>query len=97
MRLVQKSLLHTGYMIFEDDSVGPIFSPHVIAEAYYNSNKPNPVKKVYAVANLEDLLVKIKTIKKSYGIIPQNYTEELRTGFRNGDGLSQTHSKFCYC
>lgn len=96
MRLVQKSLLHTGYIILEDNSIFPAFGPNVLAEAYYTEGGRR-VKKVYAVADFNELLEKIKEFKEKYGVIPQNFTEELRTGLKDGDGLSQTHPRFCYC
>lgn len=96
MRLVQRSLLHTGYIVLEDSSILPTFGPDVLSEAYYNHGELH-IKRVYSVADFNDLLTQIKSFKNTYGIIPQNVTEELRTGLKNGDGLSQTLPKFCYC
>ena len=98
MRLVQKSLMHTGYIIFRDNTILPSFSTNIVEETYMRRDIPaKAVKRIYAVSDLSALVSLIDSFKEEHGIIPQNYTEELRTGFRSGSGLNQTPPKFCYC
>ena len=42
---------------------------------------------------------KLESIQKyfnEHGVIPQDLTEELRTGFENGRGLTQSYPRYYY-
>ena len=36
----------------------------------------------------------LQDFKQKYGALPRNYVEEIRTGFRSGDGLTQSLPRF---
>lgn len=98
MRLVQKSLLHTGYFITDKKEVIPSFTNDLVQEAMLNP-KSKHIKKMYGVLSTEEiiwLLKQIKEFKKKHGIVPQNLTEMLRTGFGTNGELKQSHNLFIY-
>lgn len=115
MRLVQKSMKHTGYVVLEvtrgtatqeilrptftDD---PLFEGQEIAAAeknYWNQVKIKSIDSVDVTCfslDLINLSVLLKAYKEKDGIYPQNFTEELRTGFRTTDRLHQTLPRYMY-
>ena len=98
MRLVQKSLLHTGYFVSQSGDLFPSFTNDLINEAVLHPQKLN-IKKMYKALSQEDLQLlcsQIKEYRKVHGIIPQNLTEFLRTGFFTNGGLKQSHNLFIY-
>lgn len=102
MRLVQRSLKHTGYAVFRNnegmEEVLPTFSNDPLREATFLEKKNNRVLiKVYGRSVImKDILAQIKEYKEKYGIIPQDLTEELRTGFRSMGGLQQSYPRYYY-
>ena len=90
MRLVQKNLAHTGYAIFEDGRIIPCFTDNILEEVRNKVNKGTPTG-IYATNKdmVHVLMNHINYYKEVYGVVPQNYVAELRTGFNNGCGLHQ--------
>ena len=99
MRLVQRSLLHTGYFILKNGDIHPAFSRDLVEEGLNRSFK-HEIKEIQGVlrtAEIDTLIYSyIKPFKKEHGIIPQNYTEELRTGFYTQGNMKQTHELHKY-
>ena len=98
MRLVQKSLMHTGYYILDDGQVVPSFSDDLVDEAMLSPHR-SKIKKMFGTLSLGDvkyLLKEIRRFKNENGIIPQNLTEMLRTGFGSTGELKQSHNLFIY-
>lgn len=109
MRLVQKNLKHTGYAILEvqdeDGSytqIEPLFTGDFLLESEGLRKSLEeclkvPVKllTIYG-SNTILALEKLKEFKEKYGVLPRNYTEEIRTGFQNADGLTQSYPRFVY-
>ena len=98
MRLVQKSLLHTGYFITGENQIIPAFTSDLVEEAIINSQQRN-IKKIYSVLSPKELtyvVEQIRTFKKKHGVLPQNLTEFLRTGFATNGELKQSHNLFIY-
>ena len=91
MKLVQKSLMHKGYIVLKNGKLIPLWGTEdtlaIEADKFlYGDNKSvirTDVEGIYATNEdiLYLILEKIKTYKEKYGIIPQGLTEELRTGF----------------
>ena len=102
MRLVQRNLKHTGYAIFKNkeevEETLPTFSNDPLREATFLEKKNNRVLiKVYGTSvMMKDVLIQIKEYKEKYGVIPQDLTEELRTGFRSMGGLQQSYPRYYY-
>ena len=108
MRLVQKSLKHTGYAVLKiltNSSnyfkIAPLFTNDYLIEG-------NEVKKevqklginasligIYAV-DLMCPLHDLREFKQKYNALPRNYVEEIRTGFSNASGLTQSLPRFVY-
>ena len=98
MRLVQKSLLHTGYFITDTNEVIPSFTNDMVEEAMIHSKRKH-IKKMYGALTGKELffiLQQIKEFKREHGIIPQNLVEMIRTGFSSASGLKQSHNLFIY-
>lgn len=100
MRLIQKSFLHTGYFVLKTGEIRPAFSSDLVEEAMRHPFSKD-VKGIYGTfmndrSQLEYMIKFIKKFKEKYGVIPQNCTEELRTGFFNNGELTQTLPRFCY-
>ena len=101
-RLVHKNIRHTGYAILEDlrnggEKILPTFTKNLIDESMQLETPGYTLRGIYGARLFMPLTLKeIQEFKKKHGIIPQNYTEELRTGFYNSRDLYQTHMKFCY-
>lgn len=100
MRLTQKSFLHTGYFILDNGEVHPAFTDDLVEEAMRHPLSKR-IKKIYGVigttfTELQPLAQEIKEFKEKYGIIPQDKTEQLRTGFSNSAGLAQSLPRYCY-
>ena len=109
MRLVQKHAFHTGYAILEINEgnkkykeVVPTFTKDYLIEAeeieatYRMNGIDATLSQVFAVESVVSIVRKIQEFKGKYGVVPQNYTEELRTGFSNCDGLLQTLPRYLY-
>lgn len=109
MRLVQKSLKHTGYAVLKiltNSSnyikIVPLFTNDYLIEG-------NEVEKeieselginasligIYAV-DLLCPLHDLRAFKQKYNALPRNYVEEIRTGFSNASGLTQSLPRFVY-
>lgn len=95
MKLVQKSLLHTGYFILEDGEIKPSFTNDLVREGM-NQPFSKDIRKIYAVVELERFVNLIKEFKKEHGIIPQDLVAILRTGFATCGELKQSHNLFIY-
>ena len=95
MRLVQKSLLHTGYFVLDDGEIYPAFTDDLINEGMQQIFSKH-IQRIYGVVDLKRLIHIIKEFKELYGIIPQNLVEELRTGFPTCGELKQSHNLFIY-
>ena len=95
MRLVQKSLLHSGYFVLDDGEIYPAFTDDVINEGMQQTFSEH-IRKIYGVIDLKKVLYDIKKFKELYGTIPQNLVEELRTGFSTCGELKQSHNLFIY-
>ena len=101
MRLVHKNIRHTGYIIAEygsgDVKILPAFSNDLLTEAkFLKIGQKFELRGLYGSQLLmKEKLEKIKEYFKKYGVIPQDLTEELRTGFENGRGLTQSYPR-CY-
>ena len=101
MRLVQKSLKHTGYAVFKN-STGtqetlPTFSNDPLREATFLEEKGRVLTGIYGTSVImKKVLEEIKRHKSKYGIIPQDLTEELRTGFRSSKDLQQSYPRYYY-
>ena len=98
MRLVQKSLLHTGYFVTQDKKIIPAFTADLVNESMMCS-RHKEVRRIYGVLREDEIfyiLKLIKEFKRKHGIIPQNLTEYLRTGFATNGELKQSHNKFIY-
>ena len=109
MRLVQKNLRHTGYAILEVQNedgcsklIEPLFTEDFLLESTelreeLEKNLGVSVKllDIYG-ANIDLPLQQLKEFKQNYGALPRNYTEEIRTGFQHGDGLTQYYPRFIY-
>lgn len=102
MRLVQRNLKHTGYAIFRNkegtEEILPTFSKDPLREAGFLEKKNNRLLvKLYGTSVImEDVLEQIKRYKEKYGVIPQDLTEELRTGFSSRGGLQQSYPRYYY-
>ena len=97
MKLVKKNMYHTGYFLLDDGMMYPSFTKDLVHEGKSSAYS----KKIIAVFgtnedSIPQLLSNIKFFKKKYGIVPQNYVAELRTGFNNGNNLTQYHNTFLY-
>lgn len=97
MRLVKRNMYHTGYFFMNDGRLIPSFTQDLIFEG---KQRPDS-KEIVAVFktnedNISSLLFKINHFKTKYGIIPQNYVSELRTGFNQSGSLTQYHNTFLY-
>ena len=108
MRLVQKNLKHTGYAVLtvhkkhEYVEVTPLFTADYLLEGEEirkgleeELKIPVSLTHVYSA----DGFVAIKELqdfKQKYGALPRNCVEEIRTGFRSGDGLTQSLPRFVY-
>ena len=97
MRLVQKSLSHTGYIILKDGSVVPCFTDKLIEEAK-NKVPYNKTAGLYGTntKDVPDILSTIEFYKKKYNVLPQNYVAQLRTGFNTCPRLHQSSNLFLY-
>ena len=106
MRLVQKSLMHTGYIVLKDGSVIPLWgdNAYVEADAIIKSTFMGDYSKVDAIVvtntqYVRSIIKDIKEYKRVHGIIPQKLMEELRTGF-SSDGIvglrQQKTNLHCY-
>ena len=98
MRLVQKSLLHTGYFITQDENIIPSFTNDLVTEAMMHP-KRSSIKSMYGVLRKDEisyLCTQIRNFRRKYGIIPQNLTEFIRTGFATKGNLKQAHNRFIY-
>lgn len=98
MRLVQKSLLHTGYFITKDGEMIPSFTDNLLNEAMLRPDSKK-ICKMYGVLRKDEiryLCAEIQKFKKEHGIIPQNLVEALRTGFGTNGELKQSHNLFIY-
>ena len=95
MRLVHKNLRHTGYIIVEGGGIIPAFTQDLLNEAKMVTNKR--IKGVYgAQVIMKETLSSIKKYYKDHKIVPQDLTEELRTGFSSGRGLTQSYPRYYY-
>lgn len=83
MKIVQKNLMHKGYMVLNNGSFIPLWTEDLVREAEKYKIEPSEIYGVFATneENLPEIVREIKTFKNKYGIIPQNLTGELRTGF----------------
>ena len=83
MKIVQKSLMHKGYIILKDGSFIPLWTKDLCNEAKDYNLEPSEVLGIFATneEHLPILLREIKKYKETHGIISQTLTEELRTGF----------------
>ena len=98
MRLVQKSLFHTGYFITADNRIIPAFTKDLVEEAMLNPKK-KAIKKIYGVLSPKEInyvVEQINLFKQKHGVLPQNLTEFLRTGFATNGELKQSHNLFIY-
>ena len=95
MRLVQKSLLHTGYFVLDNGEIYPAFTDDIVREGMQQPFSKR-IKRIYGVIKLQRLVYDIKKFKELYGIVPQNIVEELRTGFSTCGELKQSHNLFIY-
>ena len=98
MKIVQKSLVHTGYFVLEDGSLIPAFTSDLVGESMMIPQRKY-VRKIYGALNkgeLKYLVTQIKEFKEKHGIIPQNLTAYLRTGFFSNGELKQAHNTFIY-
>ena len=97
MRLVQKSLLHTGYFILKNGDIYPAFTADLIAEVNLQPFKKE-VFRVYGVrSDLYPLICEqIKEFKKEHGVAPQNLVAIIRTGFTDLNNLKQSHHIYKY-
>ena len=98
MKLVQKSLLHTGYFITDSNKILPSFTQDLVNEAMLSPYKKD-IRMMYGVLRQDEisyLCKKIRDFKRKHGIIPQNLTEFLRTGFATNGLLKQSHNLFIY-
>lgn len=108
MRLIQKNLKHKGYVILQvHDStpyleIMPIFTKDYLLEAENlryslecELNISVTLDSVY-ISDTTEPLRQLKEFKEKYHALPQNYTEEIRTGFQNGAGLNQTLPRYIY-
>ena len=96
MRLVQKSLAHTGYVVLKDGRLVPCFTSHLVNEA--KSKVGEDACEIYGtnVSDIPKILSGISYYKEKYGVLPQNLVAELRTGFNNSRTLHQHNSLFLY-
>lgn len=98
MKLVQKSLMHTGYFILKDGSIIPGFSNDLVNESMMIPYSKD-VTRIYGVLRADELQYlceQIKDFKAKHGIIPQDLTAYLRTGFYTNGELKQSHNTFIY-
>ena len=95
LKLVQRSLLHTGYFILENGDTLPAFTKDLLNEGMHQKFGKK-IKKIYGVADVSRILPIIKFFKEKYGVIPQNLVAELRTGFHSAGELKQAHNLFIY-
>lgn len=111
MRIVQRNKEHEGYALYkicENTEIRvqmePLFTQDLLLEAHellklltVAEGKEVICIGIYSVnVIMLDILEQIKNFKRTYGIIPQNYTEELRTGARTEKGLIQSLPRFFY-
>lgn len=102
MRLIQKNLKHKGYAVFtgQNTILVPLFTDDYLLEANtfldsYEKEGELSLSAIY-VSDTTASMVRIKEFKERYNTIPRNYVEEIRTGFQNGAGLTQTLPRFVY-
>lgn len=98
MRLVQKSLLHTGYFVTQDKKIIPAFTTELVNESMMCPQHKD-IRRIYGVLREDEIfyiLKLIKEFKRKHGVIPQNLTEFLRTGFASTGELEQTKNLFIY-
>ena len=108
MRLVQKNLKHTGYAVLTVHAerqyieVAPLFTADYLLEGestrkFLEEELKVPVNltHVYSVDGFT-AIKELQEFQQKYGALPRNYVEEIRTGFRNGDGLVQFLPRFVY-
>lgn len=98
MRLVLKSMLHTGYFILDDGTFVPAFTTDLVHEGMLKPFK-GKIKKIFGANTESDynyIRTDIKRFKNAYGIVPQNRVDELRTGFWSNTEHKQTHELFKY-
>ena len=100
-RLVQKNIKHTGYAILTDnlgnEKILPTFSKDLIWESMELETSSFKLTGIYGARSIMPTIMElIKEFKEKYGIVPQNHTTELRTGFQNSIDLYQSDKRFCY-
>ena len=106
MRLVQKSLMHTGYIVLKDGSFIPLWGDNALVEAddIIKDRFQGMYSKVDGIfvtntPYVRSLIKKIKDYKELHGVVPQDRMEELRTGFSSDKimGLHQQKTNLhCY-
>ena len=102
MRLFQKNLRHTGYAIYKNEDgieeTIPTFTNDLFTEARFlgKQHKKSLVGVYGARIIMKDVTEEIKKYKEKYGIIPQDLTEELRTGFQSNNFLTQSYPRYYY-
>lgn len=106
MRIVQKSLMHTGYIILKNGSYIPLWSDNlyveadkIIKERFRGDYAKIDVILATNAAYTKIMLHDIKAYKEKYGVIPQALMDELRTGFSSDSvsGLKQQKTNLhCY-
>ena len=102
MRLIHKNLRHTGYIIAEYDNgdvkILPAFSDYILTESQFlKRDQKFKLKGLYgAQLIMKEKLESIQEYFNEHGVIPQDLTEELRTGFENGRGLTQSYPRYYY-
>lgn len=111
MRIVQRNKKHKGYALYKISEqvktyiqIEPLFTDDVLLEAREivsllvgeTGGKVSCIGVYIVSMYMENTLKKIKEFKKEFGIIPQNYTEELRTGVSTEEGLVQSIPRFFY-
>ena len=110
MRLIQKNLKHTGYvlLLIRKDrgerylEAFPLFTKDFIYESETIRSLQQEmlgcivdIDAIY-VSDITKPLLDLKEFRKKYNALPRNYVEEIRTGFTNGSGLTQTLPRFVY-
>ena len=106
MRIVQKSLMHTGYIVLKNGSYIPLWSDNlyveadsIIKERFMGDYAKVDVILATNTVYIKSILHGIKTYKEKHGVIPQALMDELRTGFSSDTvlGLKQQKTNlYCY-
>ncbi len=107
MRLVQKSLLHKGYIVLKNGELIPLWELESIksenGQILFNglsTIEETEVCGIYGTneKQLPKILEKINSFKKEHAIIPQDLTEELRIGFsyNRANSLTKSRSKVTF-